>query len=322
MATKDYRSFHILRLMETPGIGAARVRQVLNWANSHSLSLAELLEDTRCLNQVLSEHQARSLRENTVSVEKVWTKLETMGARIITTDDPDYPPLLKVRLGIKAPPFLVVLGNDRLLKKLGVGFCGARRASERGLAVARDCAEQLVRKGLNIVSGYAAGVDIATHGAALENGGTTTIVLAEGVFHFRVRRELKDVWDWQRVAVVSEFLPGLPWQVRQAMQRNATICGLSAAMVLIEAGSTGGSIEAGRAALRMGVPLYAPVYEGMPASATGNRELLRQGAQPLGRNPHTLRANVEGILKTIQDAKQEQVSSNPKEGGRQLRILD
>ena len=70
----------------------------------------------------------------------------------------------------------------------------------------------------------------------------------------------------------------------------------SLAMILIEAGATGGSIAAGREALRMSVPLFAPEYAGMPATATGNRELLREGGRPLLRSRSTMRANLEPVL--------------------------
>jgi len=43
-------------------------------------------------------------------------------------------------------------------------------------------------------------------------------------------------------------------------------------MILIEARTTSGSIQAGRDCLRLGLPLFAAVYEGMPESATGNEE--------------------------------------------------
>src|SRR5579863_606308 len=79
----------------------------------------------------------------------------------------------------------------------------------------------------------------------------------------------------RRSLVVSAFGPNLPWSVSHAMERNRTICGLSRAMVLIEARSTSGSIRAGRDCLKIGLPLFAAVYEGYPESATGNEELLR-----------------------------------------------
>ena len=56
--------------------------------------------------------------------------------------------------------------------------------------------------------------------------------------------------------VVSEFPPKLPWSVGNAMQRNRTICGLVHAMIVIEAGTTGGTWAAGQAALELGVPLF------------------------------------------------------------------
>jgi len=87
-------------------------------------------------------------------------------------------------------------------------------------------------------------------------------VLAEGILRFRVKREIRDEWDEARTLVISEFGPNLPWSVNHAMQRNRTICGLSRAMLLIEARITGGSIQAGRDCLRLGLPLFAAVYEG------------------------------------------------------------
>ncbi|MFH1672523.1 MAG: DNA-processing protein DprA [Pseudomonadota bacterium] len=186
------------------------------------------------------------------------------------------------------------------MNKTSAGFCGSRKASQKGIATARDCADQLSRKGINIVSGYAAGVDMATHKAALECGGTTTLVLCEGILHFRKKRDLKDMWDWERIAVVSEFLPGVPWNARNAMHRNSTICALTSAMILIEAASKGGSIAAGRTCLKMGIPLFAPVYEGMPETAVGNRELLGQGAQELYKNGHTNRANMKSVFAAIE----------------------
>jgi hypothetical protein len=70
-------------------------------------------------------------------------------------------------------------------------------------------------------------------------------------------------------------------------------------MILIESASTGGSIEAGRASLDMGVPLFAPVYEGMPESAVGNRELLAHGARPLLKSRTTGRANMKEVFAAV-----------------------
>ena len=153
------------------------------------------------------------------------------------------------------------------------------------------------KQGINVVSGYAAGVDMTTHRAALESGGTTTIVMAEGILHFRVKREVKDVWDWHRALIISQYLPSVPWRVHNAMERNRTICALCKAMVLVEARESGGSIEAGRTCLELGIPLFAPVYEGIPDSAIkGNHILLGQGARYLHKSKTTQMPNLKGVL--------------------------
>ena len=146
---------------------------------------------------------------------------------------------------------------------------------------------ELSRHGINVVSGYAQGVDLAAHKAALESGGTTTFVLAEGILKFKLKQEIKDLITDENYVVISQFLPKLTWLTRNAMQRNKTICGLSNAVVIIESGLAGGTFEAGKAALELKRPLFVLEYAHPPVSAEGNIYFIRRGAKTLRkRNGH------------------------------------
>jgi len=292
-------AFAVFRLLDTPGIGPAKVREALDFARTRGASLDELLADPRSLAPIVREGQLGALQSRRDRAFEIWEKLQAQGVDALSIEDEPYPKLLVSRLGRQAPPLLFVRGNRELLAAPSLGFCGSRHASEKGLAVARACADLVAREGINVASGYAVGVDLATHRAALEEGGTTTVVLAEGILHFRVKREVKDLWDWNRALVLSEHLPNVPWSVQNAMRRNSTICAACRAMVLIEARETGGSFEAGRACLKLGVPLFAPVYEGMPESAVGNRILLTQGARPFKKNRTANAPNLRQVMDVL-----------------------
>lgn len=191
-----------------------------------------------------------------------------------------------------APPALFVSGPRHLLGASGLGLCGSRRASARGLRAARTCAEVGSNRGFNIVSGYARGIDMAGHTAALTHGGHTVIVLAEGIRHFRTRRgEFADAWDPQRAVVVSQFSPTQPWSAGAAMARNAVISGLSRAVVVVEAGATGGTLAAGLHALERGQPVMVLQLFDTPA---GNELLIQRGATPV----HS-RAELESYLDNL-----------------------
>lgn len=248
------------------------------------------------LREFLADAQLREFEANEAEVANDLKTLDESDVSVVSWLDPDYPPRLRQRLGNKAPPVIFVRGALQLLGSPAVGFCGSRKASSKGLSVAADCAGQLAERGITIASGGAAGVDLHTHRAALEAGGSTIIVLAEGIDHFRIRRDLRDQWDWERVAVVTQFPPSSRWSVANAMQRNWTICALSRAMILIEARATGGSIATGRASLSLQVPLFAPVYGGMPEWAAGNRELIDKGAMPIKKTPTSHRANLASVM--------------------------
>lgn len=217
---------------------------------------------------------------------------DTPPAAQLVPGQPDYPPSLS--RGGKAP-VLSVLGNLALLDQPGLGFCGSRKASEKGIAVTIDCAEQAVLAGFTVISGYAAGVDFAAHRTALEHGGATILVLAEGIDRFRIRKDLRSVWDWSRVLVISQFVPQAVWQAYRAMQRNEVIIALSRAMIVVEAGETGGTLAAGMRALELGKPLFVAEYENISEVAPGNAKLLEKGAARLRRSRESGRANVAAL---------------------------
>jgi DNA processing protein len=198
-------------------------------------------------------------------------------------------------------PTLYAMGRTALFDAPGVGFCGSRKASEKGLETAADCAEQAAKAGYTIVSGNAAGVDFATHHAALEAGGTTILVLPEGIDHFRVRKDLRRVWDWDRVLVVSQFEPSAVWKIYRATARNMIIIALSRAMILIKAGPAGGTLNAGLSTLSAGKPLFVVVYERMDECAAGNARLLGRGGMPLKQSRATGKANLERVRIAVEN---------------------
>jgi DNA protecting protein DprA len=312
-------AFDLMTLLDAPGVGPSRVRKLLKrWQLVRENG--SLLDDS-LLRETLTASQVAALPTSRERVKRHWDELAKKNVQAVSILDPAYPDALKQILGENAPVLLLCIGNLELLRKTSVGFCGSREATEKGMATARDSADLLARQGINIVSGFAAGVDMNAHRAALTAGGTTTVVLAEGILRFRIKKEIHEDWDEHRTLVVSEFGPNLPWSVSHAMQRNRTICGLSRALILIEARSTGGSIQAGRDCLKLGLPLFAAVYEGMPEAATGNQELLQQGARRLMKSRSTNRPNIQPILDVIRSAPQSPDPIKTESQGPQLPLL-
>jgi DNA processing protein len=217
--------------------------------------------------------------EEQAKLEDLQHRLAERGVRLLLLGDEDYPDQLS---SIKSPPpFLYYWGNLDLAKERGIGMCGSRNASDRGLEAARVCGEEVAKLGWHVVSGYAKGVDTETHLAALAAGAGTVIVLAEGILNFRRKRVFARVpFDEERVLVLSQFRPEQRWSVGGAMTRNGLISALGDALLVIEAGEGGGTLDAGTRALQAGQQVFTLQFS-ESATPVGNRRLLEQGARAL-----------------------------------------
>lgn len=212
-------------------------------------------------------------------LERAASDLAERGFDALVRGDNRYPS--RVLNTATDPGVLFLHGNADLLHVSAVGMCGSRNASEQGLRAAFACGEEVASHDLAIVSGYARGVDTQTHLAALENGGCTVIVLAEGINHFRRKRAFAQTGlPLDRVLVISQFPPSQPWTVGGAMTRNGVIAALAMALVVVEAGETGGTFNAGIQALDLGRPVLALDFTSS-ATPLGNQMLFKRGAVPV-----------------------------------------
>lgn len=172
-------------------------------------------------------------------------------------------------------------GNTRLLDETAVGICGSRKASDHGLSYSYDLGHLAAEFGLVVISGYAAGVDQQAHRGAIDGGGSTIAVLSEGIERFRLRKELREVVTGENFLAFSEFPPEASWTSWRAMSRNLTIIRLANAMFVVEAGETGGTLEAGKTTLAEGKPLFVLEFMTEREQTRGNRILLELGATPI-----------------------------------------
>lgn len=190
----------------------------------------------------------------------------------VFSDDTRFPAKL---LALKQPPReLYAAGNLALSNRPSVAIVGSRHSSEHGLETAARIARAVAEAGIVVISGYAKGIDTAAHLAALETRGDTVFVLSFGFKPFHLKRELKPLVNPEHVLAISQFPFGQPWFASAAMKRNELVCGLADCVVVIEAGESGGTVDAARTARALGKRLYVVDFKDPAPSAAGNAYLI------------------------------------------------
>lgn len=181
----------------------------------------------------------------------------------------------------RAPRVLWILGNDAALGvRPRVSIVGTRRATSYGLRVAKELGGAFARAGACVVSGMAAGIDGAAHRGALEAGGTSIAVLANGVDK-PYPTSNRDVYDeiGRTGAVISELPAGSIGYPSTFLERNRIIAALSSLTIVVEAPHDSGAMNTAKEALGLGRDLaVVPGQIDQPQSA-GSNSLMMDGAQ-------------------------------------------
>ncbi|MDO8728095.1 MAG: macro domain-containing protein [Candidatus Methanoperedens sp.] len=139
-------------------------------------------------------------------------KLVHQGVKIIKPSDNFLPLALK---GRTASP-MYIKGNDALLKQPILAFLSSLKPDEREIKAALKCLELVARPGLSIMVGYSPLLDRPIIRKALELGSDIIIAFPEGLLNFGVRKDIKDVWDENRIAILTLSSPNQRWAPQTA----------------------------------------------------------------------------------------------------------
>lgn len=218
---------------------------------------------------------AKSFNEQ--AVESQINRAKDAGISIITLDDERYPKMLKE---IHTPPALLfVLGNYECLNNICVGVVGSRNCSKLAENFAYKLAKELSAVGITVVSGFAYGIDMASHKGAIQTG-ATACVLGSGLANIYPAAHTKHIGKILEKGgcLVSEFFLDEAPLPQNFPRRNRIISGLSKAIAVIEAGYKSGSLITCKFALEQNRDIFAvPAFPSGKNSATNS--LLRQGAK-------------------------------------------
>jgi DNA processing protein len=197
----------------------------------------------------------------------------------------DYPEILRQ---LKTPPTILYYYGDlsQLNVNRNIAIVGTRNSSAYGDNSARALVRSLTGSDACIVSGLAAGIDSASHGAALDSDMPTIAVLGSGLLKFHyggVQRELfKRMQADPRNLIISEFAPDESARGWTYAHRNRLIAALSQATVVIEAPLGSGALITADHALKLGRKLYAIAADISKESFQGSNKLLAEAkAQPI-----------------------------------------
>jgi DNA protecting protein DprA len=299
----------ILQLMQAKGLGTKTLHRVLRMLAQEGRMLEEFISspvEELTERYGLKPEIAESIQTHREDTEQLAEELARHNIRILIRGEEGYPARLARILDDAAPPVLFAEGNFGIFEQKSVGFCGPRKASDEALCAVDICARMLAENEIHVVGGYAPGVDLAAHHAAMDAGGNSTFVLAEGILNFRKKGDIALLIEENNHVILSEFSPQAPWNIGYAMQRNRTICGMSDAIIMVEPGLTGGTYAAGKAALELRRPLFVLEYSESLRCAEGTRYFLKRGAKPL---PYD--AQGKPHLDEVFHVLEEQAVSNP-----------
>jgi DNA processing protein len=200
----------------------------------------------------------------------------------------------------KKPKALYVKGTLPDGRPPSVAIVGTRKPTAYGKEVTHRLAYDLAKKGVVIISGLALGVDGLAHRAALEAGGTTIAILANGLprIYPSAHRGLAEDIVAHGGAIISEYEPETSARGFQFLERNRLVSGLSDAIIITEAAARSGTLNTAAHALEQGRDVFVvPGNITSPLSA-GCNSLLKQGAMPITSADDVLEVIAPALLQT------------------------
>lgn len=205
----------------------------------------------------------------------------------IIINSKEYPEKLKTIYD--SPLQLYVLGNKELLNQKGIAIVGSRKATQYGKKIAHEFSRELAKRGINIISGLAIGVDSYAHLGAIQaytelnsskKIGKTIAVMGSGFNNIypKENMELARKIIKSGGCIITEYSAETKPEKMNFPKRNRIISGLSNGVLVVEAGKTSGALITAEFALEQGKEVFVIPGDITKEQSKGCNELIKDGA--------------------------------------------
>jgi DNA processing protein len=186
-------------------------------------------------------------------------------------------PLLQLA---KPPQELFIKGELPNPRPPVVAIIGTRRPSAYGREVTYKLAADLARSGVVVISGLAMGIDTIAHTAALEAGGKTIAVLAQGLqsIYPTSNKGLSERIA-KNGALITEYDLGVEAMKYHFLARNRLVSGLADAVIVTEAANRSGTFSTVAHAIEQNKEVFAVPGPITSLLSAGPNRLLQEGAR-------------------------------------------
>jgi DNA processing protein len=238
----DTELFNTLALLRVEGVGDIMAKKLI----SHCGSAEEVLKAKKSrITSIdgVGEIAWQNLQNKDIykQAEAEMKFIEQEGIKASYFMDADYPE--KLKHCIDGPVLLFSSGNINLEGRKIVSIVGTRQITSYGTDFCKKLIEDLAPLNPVIVSGFAYGVDITAHQAALDNNLQTIGVLAHGLnqIYPKVHKKYMAKME-ENGGFMTEFWSTSNPDRENFLKRNRIIAGMAEATVVIESADKGGSL--------------------------------------------------------------------------------
>lgn len=234
--------FNTLALLKVEGVGDIVAKKLINHCGS-AKNVFDFNSNRLKTIDGIGEVLIKKLKDKTIfeKAAKELKFIEKEKISVLDFQNKEYPERLKHC--IDGPVLLFASGSLNLENRKLISIVGTREVTSYGASFCRDLIEDLAVFNPIIVSGFAYGVDIVAHQAAMDNGLQTIGVLAHGLNQIYPKTHKKYIGKIEENGgFLTEFWSNSNPEKENFVKRNRIVAGMSEATIVIESAEKGGSL--------------------------------------------------------------------------------
>lgn len=234
--------FNILALLKIDGVGDIVAKKLINHCGSAEQVFLTKPNQLKAIDGI-GDSLLKKIKDKSVFDKAALEMkfIESQKINVLYYLNENYPERLKHC--IDGPVLLFASGHINFEKRRMISIVGTREITSYGTSFCRKLIEDLAVFNPVIISGFAYGVDIVAHQAAMDNHLQTIGVLAHGLNQIYPKSHKKFVSKIEHNGgFLTEFWSNSNPEKENFVRRNRIVAGMSEATIVIESAEKGGSL--------------------------------------------------------------------------------